>query len=81
MAGYAIRVTGRLSNGMLSRFPSLAHETLPVQTVLWGELPEDAIQRELSRGAAERCARALVEAANREGGRDNITVLVAVLPK
>jgi protein phosphatase len=48
---------------------------------LWGELPEDAIGRELARGAPERCARALVDAANRAGGRDNITVLVAVLPK
>jgi protein phosphatase len=48
---------------------------------LWGELPEDAIRHELMQSDPERCARALVDAANQQGGRDNVTVVVAVLSK
>jgi hypothetical protein len=42
MSDYSIRVTGRLSDALLSAFPTLRHETLPVQTMLWGDLPDQA---------------------------------------
>ena len=43
---------------------------------LQGELPDDEIRRLLGSGAPADAVRGLIEAANLEGGRDNITVMV-----
>jgi hypothetical protein len=42
MSEYAIRVTGRLSDALVSAFPTLRQQPLPVQTLLWGPLPDQA---------------------------------------
>ena len=42
MDEYIIRVSGRLSDALLSAFPSLRGQPLPVQTVMRGELPDQA---------------------------------------
>ena len=42
MGEYAIRVTGRLSDALVRAFPSLHQQPLPVQTLLWGPLPDQA---------------------------------------
>ncbi len=42
MDEYMIRVSGRLSDALLSAFPSLRGQPLPVQTVMRGELPDQA---------------------------------------
>ncbi|GAA4361580.1 hypothetical protein [Angustibacter luteus] len=42
MGEYAIRVSGRLSDALLSAFPTLHQQPLPVQTLLWGDLPDQA---------------------------------------
>jgi hypothetical protein len=39
---YAIRVSGRLSDALVSAFPTMRHQPLPVQTLLWGDLPDQA---------------------------------------
>jgi hypothetical protein len=39
---YVIRVTGELSKELLTRFPDLLVNREPVQTVLHGELPDQA---------------------------------------
>ena len=43
---------------------------------LQGELPDDEIRRLLGSGAPADAVQGLIEAANLEGGRDNITVMV-----
>ena len=42
MDEYTIRVSGRLSDALLSAFPTLHGQTLPIQTVLRGELPDQS---------------------------------------
>jgi len=42
MDEYTIRVSGRLSDALLSAFPTLRGHTLPIQTVLRGELPDQS---------------------------------------
>jgi hypothetical protein len=42
MGEYAIRVTGRLSDALVNSFPTLRQQPLPVQTLLWGPLPDQA---------------------------------------
>ena len=42
MGEYAIRVSGRLSDALVSAFPTMRHQPLPVQTLLWGDLPDQA---------------------------------------
>jgi hypothetical protein len=39
---YVIRVTGELSDDLLTKFPNLLVNREPVQTVLHGELPDQA---------------------------------------
>jgi hypothetical protein len=39
---YVIRVSGRLSEDLLTAFPSLDATTQPVQTLLFGSLPDQA---------------------------------------
>jgi hypothetical protein len=39
---YVIRVTGALSDELLTKFPDLLVNREPVQTVLHGELPDQA---------------------------------------
>jgi hypothetical protein len=39
---YVIRVSGALSDDLLSAFPSLTADHEPVQTLLHGELPDQA---------------------------------------
>ena len=42
MGDYAIRVTGQLSDALVTAFPTLRQQALPVQTLLWGPLPDQA---------------------------------------
>lgn len=42
MTHYVIRVSGALSDDLLSAFPSLRSDREPVRTVLHGELPDQA---------------------------------------
>jgi hypothetical protein len=42
MGEYAIRVTGQLSDALVTAFPTLKQQPLPVQTLLWGPLPDQA---------------------------------------
>jgi hypothetical protein len=42
MDEYTIRVSGRLSDALLSAFPTLRGQALPIQTVLRGELPDQS---------------------------------------
>jgi hypothetical protein len=42
MTLYVIRVTGTLSDGLLTKFPHLLVNREPAQTVLHGELPDQA---------------------------------------
>jgi hypothetical protein len=42
MGQYVIRVTGRLSDDLLSAFPTLLAEVEPVNTVLYGTLPDQS---------------------------------------
>jgi serine/threonine protein phosphatase PrpC len=47
---------------------------------LHGYVPERALRMVLADGAPEACARTLVERANANGGADNVSVIVAVVP-
>ncbi len=50
MDEYVIRVSGRLSDALLTAFPSLRAYAVPVQTVMRGELPDQsALQGVLNR--------------------------------
>jgi hypothetical protein len=50
MDEYMIRVSGRLSEALLTAFPSLRAHPVPVQTALRGELPDQsALQGVLNR--------------------------------
>jgi hypothetical protein len=42
MDEYTIRVSGRLSDALLTAFPTLHGHSVPVQTVLRGQLPDQA---------------------------------------
>jgi hypothetical protein len=42
MAQYVIRVTGHLSDDLLTAFPSLLATVAPVTTVLYGSLPDQS---------------------------------------
>jgi serine/threonine protein phosphatase PrpC len=47
---------------------------------LHGYVPERAVRAVLAEGTPEECARTLVERANANGGSDNVSVVVALLP-
>ena len=53
MDEYMIRVSGRLSDALLTAFPSLRAQPVPVQTVLRGEPPDQSALQGVLNGLDE----------------------------